>query len=226
MKKISFLLIIMLSILVFSYEYTFYDLETAYKISLIENKPLIIYFSSPTCIYCKKFEDEVLSDEKFQNILRASYIFVKINPNTKKTKFLGEEFTNRELFNVFGVRGTPTFVFWNKDQGITTIPGFLPLNDFKKALMYVLRYLYEDYQESFDDYASKNDFYLGAPELIPVNKEDFDFVLNNDKNVEVVESIDEEKNIDVYKTYLTYSKDVGEFLKSKGVLRILLLEEN
>lgn len=121
MKKVLLSLLLIISVFSFSYQYTIYDLGTGHKLSLIENKPLIIYFSSPTCIYCKKFEDEVLSNESFQNILRASYIFVKINPNTQSTTFMGEKFTNNELFGAFGVRGTPTFVFWYKDKAITSI---------------------------------------------------------------------------------------------------------
>ncbi|MBO8160713.1 MAG: thioredoxin fold domain-containing protein [Thermosipho sp. (in: Bacteria)] len=225
MKKIIFSLLLIVSILSFSYKFTFFDLGTAHKISQIEDKPLIIYFSSPSCGYCKKFEEEVLSDKNFREILRASYIFVKINPNTYKTSFMGEEFTNMELFSVFGVRGTPTFVFWYKDKIITSIPGYLPLNDFSKALMYILRFTYENYQESFETYMTQEDFYLGPSEIIHVSKEYFDFVLENDKNAELIQELTDETVIDQYKTYLTYSTENAETLKEKGVLRILVMEE-
>lgn len=225
MKKVIIALLLTLSIFSFSYQHTFYDLGIAHKVSLIENKPLIIYFSSPTCIYCKKFEDEVLSQESFQDILRASYIFVKINPNTETTTFMGEEFTNNDLFGAFGVRGTPTFVFWYKNEGITSIPGYMPLNDFKKALMYILRFIYENYQESFEIYLTREDFYLGPSEILTVSKEDFDFIAENDKNTEYIEKIDDTKDIDIYKTFLTNSTKTAEQLKEIGALRILVLEE-
>jgi len=225
MKKAILVLLLTLSIFSFSYQYTFYDLGTAHKISLIENKPLIIYFSSPTCTYCKKFEEEVLTNKSFQNILRASYIFAKINPNTKTTIFMGEQFTNNDLFGAFGVRGTPTFVFWYKDKGITSIPGYMPLNDFKKALMYILRFIYENYQESFEIYSTKEDFYLGPSEIIIVSEEDFNFVADNDKNVEYVEKVNKAEDVDTYKTFLTNSTVTAEHLKNLGALRILVLEE-
>lgn len=226
MKKIVFfILLVILSVFAFSYQYTFYDLGTAHKVSLIENKPLIIYFSSPSCMYCKKFENEVLSQESLQEILRAAYIFVKINPNTNTTIFMGEEFANNDLFGAFGVRGTPTFVFWYKDKGITSIPGYMPLNDFKKALMYILRFIYEDYKESFEVYSQKNDFYLGPSEVLTVSKDDFEFIIQNDKNTEYVEKTDNIKDFDAYKTFLTNSTEIANQLIKLGALKILVLGE-
>lgn len=195
----------------------------AHQISKIEDKPLLIYFSSPSCVYCKKFENEVLTSEDFQQILRASYVFAKINPNTQKTTFMSEEFTNMELFSAFGVRGTPTFVFLYMDSGITSIPGYMSLEDFKKALMYILKVTFENYKESFQTYSKQKDFCLGKSKIIKVSKEDFDLVKEMDKNsVELKEIKDK---IDIYKTYLTNSREIADKLFEKGVLRILLLED-
>ncbi|OOC46414.1 thioredoxin fold domain-containing protein [Thermosipho sp. 1223] len=223
MKNMLLSLLVLTSVFVFSYDYTFYDLGIANRVAKIEDKPLLIYFSSPSCIYCKKFENEVLSSKEFQEILKAAYIFVKINPNNKKTVFLDKEFTNNELFSAFGIRGTPTFVFWHQDKAITSIPGYMPLNDFKKALMYILRFLYENYKETFKVYSKKDDFYLGNKKIISVSKDDFDFAKENDKNSIFLDSLNED--INPYNVYLTKSKDIAKKLSKNGALRVLILEE-
>jgi thioredoxin-related protein len=199
-----------------------YDLGIAHKISVIEDKPLIIYFSSPSCVYCKKFESEVLSDEKFQELLKLYYTFVKVEPNNNKTIFLENEYTNNELFGAFGVRGTPTFVFWYKDAGITMVPGFMPLEDFLNALNYILKYVYEDYREDFQTFLDNKESFNPKTKVINISNTDADFVLAHDKNAKKYTS---DQKIEKGTVYLVYSEEDLEKLKQSGVFRILFVNE-
>lgn len=222
MKKFIFIFLVLATMISFSYDYTMYDLGIAHKISVIEDKPLIIYFSSPSCVYCKKFESEVLSDEKFQELLKLYYTFVKVEPNNNKTTFLENEYTNNELFGAFGVRGTPTFVFWYKDAGITMVPGFMPLEDFLNALNYMLKYVYEDYREDFQTFLDSKESFNPKTKVINISSTDADFVLAHDKNAKKYTS---DQKIEKSTVYLVYSKEGLEKLKQSGVLRILFVNE-
>ncbi|MBZ4650731.1 thioredoxin fold domain-containing protein [Thermosipho sp. (in: thermotogales)] len=222
MKKFIFIFLVLATMISFSYDYTMYDLGIAHKISVIEDKPLIIYFSSPSCVYCKKFESEVLSDEKFQELLKLYYTFVKIEPSNIKTKFLENEYTNNELFGAFGVRGTPTFVFWYKDAGITMVPGFMPLEDFLNALNYILKYVYEDYREDFQTFLDNKESFNPKTKVINISNTDADFVLAHDKNAKKYTS---DQKIEKGTVYLVYSEEDLEKLKQSGVFRILFVNE-
>lgn len=222
MKKFIFIFLVLATMISFSYDYTMYDLGIAHKISVIEDKPLIIYFSSPSCVYCKKFESEVLSDEKFQELLKLYYTFVKVEPNNNKTIFLENEYTNNELFGAFGVRGTPTFVFWYKDAGITMVPGFMPLEDFLNALNYILKYVYEDYREDFQTFLDNKESFNPKTKVINISNTDADFVLAHDKNAKKYTS---DQKIEKSTVYLVYSKEDLEKLKQSGVFRILFVNE-
>lgn len=222
MKKFIFIFLVLATMISFSYDYTMYDLGIAHKISVIEDKPLIIYFSSPSCVYCKKFESEVLSDEKFQELLKLYYTFVKVEPSNIKTKFLENEYTNNELFGAFGVRGTPTFVFWYKDAGITMVPGFMPLEDFLNALNYILKYVYEDYREDFQTFLDNKESFNPKTKVINISNTDADFVLAHDKNAKKYTS---DQKIEKGTVYLVYSEEDLEKLKQSGVFRILFVNE-
>ncbi|EKF49840.1 hypothetical protein H17ap60334_03845 [Thermosipho africanus H17ap60334] len=222
MKKFIFIFLVLATMISFSYDYTMYDLGIAHKISVIEDKPLIIYFSSPSCVYCKKFESEVLSDEKFQELLKLYYTFVKVEPNNNKTIFLENEYTNNELFGAFGVRGTPTFVFWYKDAGITMVPGFMPLEDFLNALNYILKYVYEDYREDFQTFLDNKESFNPKTKVINISNTDADFVLAHDKNAKKYTS---DQKIEKGTVYLVYSEEDLEKLKQSGVFRILFVNE-
>ncbi|MBB6062069.1 thioredoxin-related protein [Thermosipho japonicus] len=222
MKKFIFIFLVLAAMISFSYDYTMYDLGIAHKISVIEDKPLIIYFSSPSCVYCKKFESEVLSDEKFQELLKLYYTFVKVESNNNKTTFLENEYTNNELFGAFGVRGTPTFVFWYKDAGITMVPGFMPLEDFLNALNYILKYVYEDYREDFQTFLNNKESFNPKTKVINISNNDADFVLAHDKNAKKYTS---DQKIEKGTVYLVYSNEDLEKLKQSGAFRILFVNE-
>lgn len=64
------------------------------------NKPMVVYMSVTWCPYCRKFEKEVLSSPRVQNVLR-DMIKVALNPESG-----GRE--NAIAFQ-YGIRGFPSF---------------------------------------------------------------------------------------------------------------------
>ncbi|MEN3042905.1 MAG: thioredoxin fold domain-containing protein [Fervidobacterium sp.] len=80
-KKLIYVFIFMVVHVIFGFEFLYTDLGTAHNVSKIEDKLLIIVFSSPNCYYCKLFEKEVLTNKSVQEFLRGNYTIVKIEPS-------------------------------------------------------------------------------------------------------------------------------------------------
>lgn len=224
MRKIIFYLLLSLLFVssLFGYDYTYSDLGIAHRISQIEDKILLIMFSSPSCYYCKLFDKDVITNKSVQEFLRGNYVFVKIEPSSYKTTFLGKSYTNNDLFSAFGVRGTPTFVFIRNKESITQVPGYRPAEDFLKALKYIIRVVEKNYKEPFDSYSKKSDDLKGYPKIVNVDKANSEYILKYDKNAQLVSDLP--KDIDVYKVYVTKDEDVAKKLVELGAIRVLLVK--
>ena len=221
MVFVTFFILILASI--FAYDFELKDLGVAHKLSTIEGKMLLVVFSSPSCYYCKLFDKDVLTDKNVQEFMRGNYIFVRIEPGSYKTTFLGKSYTNDQLFGAFGVRGTPTFVFLKDKSQITQVPGYMPASDFLKALRFLVRVVEENYKGSFEEYSKKSDDYKGKPTIVNVKKEDADYVLKNDKNAKQVDAIP--SKVDVNAVYVTTSSDVAKKLAELGAIRVLVVSK-
>jgi thioredoxin-related protein len=221
MVFVTFFILILTSI--FAYDFELKDLGVAHKLSTIEGKMLLVVFSSPSCYYCKLFDKDVLTDKNVQEFMRGNYIFVRIEPGSYKTTFLGKSYTNDQLFGAFGVRGTPTFVFLKDKSQITQVPGYMPAPDFLKALRFLVRVVEENYKGSFEEYSKKSDDYKGKPTIVNVKKEDADYVLKNDKNAKQVDAIP--SKVDVNAVYVTTSSNVAKKLAELGAIRVLVVSK-
>ncbi len=205
-----------------AYEFEFKDLGIAHKVANIEGKMVLIAFTSESCYYCKLFDKEVLTNKQVQDFLRGNYIFVRIEPGNNKTTFLGKTYTNNELFGAFGVRGTPTFVFLKDKTQITQVPGYMPAENFIKALRFIVKVVEENYKESFEAYSKKKDDYKGKPTIVKVKQNDAQYVLKYDKNTKQVDSVP--TRLDINTVYVTTNVEIANKLKEMGVLRVLLVE--
>ncbi|HUM76430.1 MAG TPA: thioredoxin fold domain-containing protein [Fervidobacterium sp.] len=221
-NKFYAILFLVISILTFSYDYEFRDLGTAQKVAAIEKKMTIVMFSAQSCYYCKLFDKDTLTDKNVQDFMRANYVFVRLEESNYKTTFMGKTYTNSQLFSLFGIRGTPTFIFLSGDSMVTQVPGYMPASDFLKALKYLVRVVEENYKETFDNYVKKTDNLTGKPKVINVSKADADYIIKYDKNSQQVDKIPEK--IDINKVYVTYSEDLAKKLNEAGVIRVLLVK--
>ncbi|MEN3042906.1 MAG: hypothetical protein ABDH59_06355 [Fervidobacterium sp.] len=102
------------------------------------------------------------------------------------------------------------------------MPGYMPPEDFLKALKYLIRVTEDKYKESFEVYSKKNDDLKGKPKIVNVTKEDANYILKNDKNAEKVDSLP--KTIDIYKVYITFNLEIAQTLNETGVIRTLLVK--
>lgn len=201
------------------------SLDDAYRLSNITQRKLIIMFSSPTCYYCNLFKKEVFPKEDFQEILVPNFVLAEIYATDEKTTLFASEVLNepslsyRELFQGFGVRGTPTFFFFKGKKYLGYLPGYVEKDMFIKILKYVAQELKED----FESYMKKNDPFVGEPVIIEVSKEDADFVLKKDKNAVKVESVPDEVRKD--RVYVTEDSGLASKLKDMGAMRILLIKD-
>ena len=87
------------------------DYKEASQLAEREGKPLLLYFTgSDWCVYCKKLDAQVFSQESFIQEVDGKYVFLlldfprytSLSPNIKKQ--------NNLLLNTFKVHGFPTLV--------------------------------------------------------------------------------------------------------------------
>ncbi len=91
-------------------------------------KPIFLYFRSETCYWCKKFEEEALSDKRVIDILNKNFVIISI-----------DTFKQKNVSNNLGVRSTPFMIFFTKDgEEISRVPGYVPTDEFLIKLNSVL----------------------------------------------------------------------------------------
>lgn len=226
MKKMSILLILLFSVSAFTYVGMLNDFNVALKLADIEQKEAIIMFSDQNCSYCVKFEKETLNDKRVQEILKAQYVFVQIyknNPGEVSLTLEGktQEFSYSELYAFFEVRGTPTFWFYTSEGlPLTSLPGYVPAKDFIPIVQFLGEKAYET--TTFDDYRSQPSDYTGNSALVEVNREDYNFVLENDP---LAKEYDDQE-FDPYTVWLSKDKKQAESLMRQGAHRVILLSES
>jgi|LDZU01.1.fsa_nt_gi thioredoxin-related protein len=128
--------------------------------SKVENNPILIYFYSDNCSYCRKLETETFANKEIAEIMNKYFALIKINSDSSNIvlengKKISERALSREVYQV---RGYPTvwFLGKNKDR-IASLPGFIEPVVFKNILENVLAYIEgSHYKEvSFPEYYKK-----------------------------------------------------------------------
>lgn len=69
----------------------FDDLNAAHKISLKQNKPMLVVFSADWCGYCRKLRKTTLSDPKLAGYVNAAFVpvYLDFDRQKKVAKILG-----------------------------------------------------------------------------------------------------------------------------------------
>ena len=197
-KKLFIMVLVVISIISFSNMNNFIinDFDNALKIGNITGKNVIIMFSSESCYYCKKFKNDVLTDKEIQKWLKTEFVFAEIyTDKNKKATYDGRTFNYLELFGAFGVRGTPTFFFFDsKGEAISRLPGYVPNDTFLSILKYFKYYMKE--KTSFQEFLDKEIDVEIDKKVLELDKKDIEFLLKNDPNTkEYNEKLDKYTNV-------------------------------
>jgi len=100
------------------------DFAKAKELATAGNKPIVVDFYTDWCSWCKKFDKEVLTDQKAIDFLGKEVVFAKIN---------AEVDTN--VSQAYKIMGYPTFLLTNATgDEIDRIAGYLPTDDFIKTV--------------------------------------------------------------------------------------------
>ncbi len=98
-----------------SLEWLKYDvaLEKAKK----ENKPVMVFFTTSWCGYCKKMKKSTFTDDNVYSVMTESFILAVVDGGSmykvKVTDKVGKasEITEKQLSRAFGVKGYPTTIY-------------------------------------------------------------------------------------------------------------------
>lgn len=119
--RILLFLLVLLPSLSFSQEY-----ETGMKRAMREQKPLILYFFSSSCLYCEQMERDVLSDGDVKRKLEG-VVFVRVQAEKRP-----------DLVRQYGVFGYPwTWLFEPSGKRIGHLPGYIPKKTFLRLIDYL-----------------------------------------------------------------------------------------
>ena len=76
-----------------------------------ENKMVLLDFTgSDWCVWCKKFDKDVLSTDKFTSYANSKLVLVTLDFPSHKEQDAALKKANQEIRKRFGVNGVPTFV--------------------------------------------------------------------------------------------------------------------
>jgi thioredoxin-related protein len=103
------------------------DFISSLESGLIEadskSMPAFVYFHSRSCGWCKKFEEEVLTDKEVISAIKSSFIPISIDVNEQG-----------KISRSFDVWGTPTMVFLDGDMEIRRVRGYMDAETFSATL--------------------------------------------------------------------------------------------
>jgi len=122
-----------------------------------ENKPIFVEFYAEWCIFCKKFQQETIKDQKVARMLSENFVYVRLNAENSESRvrYKGKSLSNVQLTQAFGINSYPSLVFLDSmGQPITMLSGFVPPHQFMPVLDYIDQKCYET-QISFSEFAKK-----------------------------------------------------------------------
>ncbi|MBN1531182.1 MAG: thioredoxin fold domain-containing protein [Spirochaetes bacterium] len=116
-------------------------------------RPVVLYFFTTWCGYCRAMDKMVFYDGQVIEELRDRFVYIRIDTEgTGIIRYKNHQLRPSELALMMGVQGFPTTVYLDKNQApVTRIPGFIQKNMFLDLLGYIGDECYNK-NVSFDHY--------------------------------------------------------------------------
>ena len=103
------------------------NLETAQQVAQKENKPIFVDFTgSDWCVWCKKLNSEVFTQDEFINYAKNNLVLVKIDFPENIPQSTATKYYNQQLAQRFGVQGFPTVIILNSNGAPVAQTGYQP----------------------------------------------------------------------------------------------------
>lgn len=130
MKKLLVILLLFTSTIAFGQEKSkwYIDFEKAAQVSLQTGKPILADFTgSDWCGWCKKLKKEVFITPQFKDWADQNVVLLELDYPRRKQQDEKIKKQNRELQQIFQVRGYPTIHFFNIKVNTDNQLEFLPI---------------------------------------------------------------------------------------------------
>lgn len=161
-RKVARIWIVLLPFLISAFnvtpagdEITWYSFENAQELAKKNDKKILLFTEAAWCVYCKKMERDVFTNEKVIEAMNKFFYPVKINVDSDSpVEFNGVKMTEAQFVEKHNLIHTPTTVFMSREGEILTKqPGFIEADPFRKMLIYIGSGEYK--QMSYEKYLQK-----------------------------------------------------------------------
>lgn len=98
--------------------YEFLNLTQAWKQAAEEQKPLLLYFGRYGCSTCRKMHKEVFTDASVKENYSKNFVLAYVDTESGERIKMpnGERTTEMQFATRNRILGTPTFIYFSKDQ--------------------------------------------------------------------------------------------------------------
>lgn len=121
--------------------YRFLPLTEALQLASREHKPMLLYFGRYGCSTCRKMHAEVFSDADVSAMYNADFVLAYVDTESGNRIRLanGETTTEMQFASRNRILGTPTFVFFSREQQpLFTRAGFQSVAQMNRYADYIL----------------------------------------------------------------------------------------
>ena len=133
---------------------TWHSFDEGIALAAKENKKVLVDVYTDWCVWCKKMDKEVYTDDQIGKIIEKNFVAVKYNPEGQELVTIDNQHMNGGMFTqAMGVSGYPsTLIFGADGKPITKLDGFQETKGFAT----VLRFIGEDHYKtkSFQQFKS------------------------------------------------------------------------
>ncbi len=123
-----------------------YSFNDGVALAQKENKKLLVDVYTDWCVWCKKMDKDVYSDDAVRRSIGTNFVAVKLNAESSKPlSFNGSQMDEAGLAAAMGVSGYPTTLFLDAAaKPITKVDGYIESKEFTT----ILRFIGEDHYKS------------------------------------------------------------------------------